>query len=65
MEKISPKKAIELSKKLARPIGDSNPFYIASNCFVEVCNGEEVVFDKDVTDNKIKPLFYLQKKKIF
>ena len=61
MKKISPQKAIELSKKLGKPIGDSNAFYLASNCFVETRNGEEIVFDKDVVDRKIKPLFLPKK----
>lgn len=65
MKKISPAKAIELSKKLAKQIGDSNPFYLASNCFVEKRNGEEIVFDKDVTDGKLKPLFLPKKEKNF
>ena len=65
MEKITPQRAITLSKKLDRPIGDSNPFYLASNCFVEMRNGEEIVFDKDVTDGAIKPLFLPKKEENF
>ena len=61
MEKISPEKAIELSKKQKRFIADTNPFYLTTSCFLEERNGEEIIFDKDVTDGEIKPLFLPKK----
>jgi hypothetical protein len=62
MKRITIEKAIELSKKCDKFVADANPFYLATNCFSEIRNGEEIILDKDVTDNKIKPLFLPKKK---
>ncbi len=63
MEKITVEKATEIVKKIEIRHSDANPFYLASNCYIDKKNGEEIIYDKDVTDGKIKP-FFLPKKEI-
>jgi len=61
MKLINPNKAIELSKRQTKFIADTNSFYLTTNCLIEKRNGEEIIFDNDVTDDTIKPLFLPKK----
>jgi hypothetical protein len=59
MKKISPAKAVELSKKLNRFTYFSNPFVLHSNCLLEIKNGEEIIID---TETGLKNPFFLPQK---
>lgn len=61
MEKLTPKQAVKLSKNIGRSTYLSNPFYLEANCFWDKENGEVIVYEKDITDGKIKPLFLPKK----
>ncbi|MEK6959851.1 MAG: phosphatidylglycerol lysyltransferase domain-containing protein [Nanoarchaeota archaeon] len=47
MERVSTKKAVELSRFLDKFSYFANPFYLAANCWWENRNGEDLVFEKD------------------
>lgn len=62
MERITPKKAVELSRDLDRFSYFANPFYLAANCWWECRNGEDLVFEKDSNSGEMV-LMILPKKK--
>lgn len=61
MKKIDCEKAIELSKKLNRFSYFSNPFYLYANCMWENREGEDIVFETEVSDSKSSLLFLPKK----
>ena len=62
MDKVTPQKAIGLSKSLDRFSYFANPFYLAANCWWENRNGEDLVFEKDADSGSMVLMLLPDKK---